>query len=172
MTYLDFLLRNARWGKTEKGNQTEDAIRFLQANIGALEQEISWLQKVKEACPDLCISFAKYSRMYSAVSVLKIATDCDFSWDYDVHEVFKYEYIHPYIIVDDKKIYSNKWGYRLGLRNDYDEIEPDRNWESILIAENIPSHLIQKTREYLADNVGPDPDEDWEAVFFPVRKDD
>jgi hypothetical protein len=64
---------------------------FCGANVSALEQEISWLQKVKEVCPDLCISFDKYSRMYYAESVSKIATDCDFSWDYDVHEVFKYE---------------------------------------------------------------------------------
>lgn len=172
MTYLDFLLRNARWGKTDKGNPTEDAIQFLQGGVDALEQEISWLQKVKEVCLDLYISNDKYSKMYYAASVLKIATDCDFSWDYDVHKVFKYECIHPYIIVDDRKIYSNKWGYRLGLRNNYDEIEPDRNWESVLIEKNIPAHLIQKTREYLAANVGPDPDEDWDGVLFPVKEDD
>ena len=176
MNYIDFLLSDTRWGRDTPGHKTDKIVQFLQANVGALEQEITWLQKVKKVCPDLSVSMG-YGEMYYSDSVCRIATDCYFSWVYDegkmsyTDDAFRYEYMYAYILIDGRKIYSNRWGYRLGQRDNYG-VRPDEHWESLLIEQNIPVHLIQKTREYLAANVGPDPDEDWEAVLFPVREDD
>ena len=120
----------------------------LKEEIVFRETEIKQLEKLVEKFPDLEVTFNRWDRKrYSSSYVNKEATDCSLNASCGCCSDAEIR-VHPYLIYDGTKIYSNPVHIGVGQGNYDGGDSAYNNWKKNLRKHNISQVVIDKVKKY------------------------